>query len=36
MDNKVERLKVSSIKLFLDNRRYNSNNQNANFNNLTF
>ena len=30
-DDKIERLKVSSIELSLDNRRYKSHNRNANF-----
>ena len=34
--NKVEMLKVSSIKWLLDNRRYESNPRNANFDDLPF
>ena len=35
-DNKVEELKVSTIKLLLDNRGYQSNPRNANFDGLPF
>ena len=34
--NRVKRLKVSSIELLLDNRRYESNQRNKDFHDLTF